>query len=83
MQAVLKMPDNAISQPQAQVFEYRIKENIQWKNLAVLDVISNLPTKATAIGQHPHDFMENWPKTIQVVLQLFTGFVFLAYVVGR
>ena len=43
MQSVLKMPDDPIAQAKSMILENVIEHNIEGKDLAILNVIADLP----------------------------------------
>lgn len=43
MQAVLEVPDDAVAQVKAVLSENRIQNHVERKNLAVLNVVADLP----------------------------------------
>ncbi len=56
MQAMLKVPDNTIPQPQSVILEYVKKNNVEREHLAVLNVIANLPTDGILIVEQTDAF---------------------------
>ena len=50
------MPDDPIAQLQSMILEHVIKDNVERKNLAILNVIADLPTNRTFIVEKAHTF---------------------------
>ncbi len=46
MQSMLKMPDDAIPQYEAELLEQWIEINVQRENFSIIDIITHLPAQA-------------------------------------
>jgi hypothetical protein len=56
MQAMFKMPNNAISHLQSKIAKYRVQHRIQRIDRAIVDKIADLPTNTAGVGQRPNTF---------------------------
>ena len=50
---MLEMPDDTIPQLQAELLENRVKINVERKDFAFIDVVSNLPAQGPSAGENP------------------------------
>ena len=69
MQAVFEMPDDAVAQLHAVILEHRVKNGVQRKNFAVLNMIANLPANRSLVVKEPHAFRNHLGLAIDVVFQ--------------
>src|SRR5947209_4155086 len=83
MQAVLEMPDDAVAQFQARGFEHRIERDIQGNDLAIVDVIADLPADRAARMQEAHAFVDDVGLRFDVALEARSALVALADIIGR
>lgn len=75
MQAMLKMPDNAISKLKAVIFEDAIKDNIEWENLAIVYVVSDLPANGTLVVQKADAFGDYLRLRADVIVERVSSLV--------
>jgi len=83
MQAVLKVPDNAISHTETQTRENGIKHRIERDNCTVVNIISDLPTNAAIWRKAPYTLSDNRRLLIEVAFQLKSFLIFLSDIIRR
>jgi len=81
MQAVLKVPDNAISHTETQTRENGIKHCVERDNCTIVDIISDLPTNATMWRKTPYTLSDNRRLLIEVAFQLKSFLIFLSDII--
>jgi hypothetical protein len=72
---MLKMPDNAISKLKAVIFEDAIKDNIEWENLAIVYVVSDLPANGTLVVQKADAFGDYLRLRADVIVERVSSLV--------
>src|SRR5690606_1363723 len=56
MQAVAKRPDDTVAKLQTVMLEKRIKNNVERENLAIIDMVADLPTNRAVGGKKADGF---------------------------
>jgi hypothetical protein len=83
VQAVFKVPDNAVSHLEAEASENRIEDGVQRYDGAGIYVVSNLPTNAPLWRKAPDTFMDNSRLLLNIGFQLQSLFVLFPDVIRR
>ena len=66
MQAVSEVPHDAVAQLEALVTEKRVQDCVQWDDLAVIDIVADLPANRPMRMQHPDAFLDDARLFLQV-----------------
>ncbi|OIP18415.1 MAG: hypothetical protein AUK51_04555 [Comamonadaceae bacterium CG2_30_59_20] len=69
MQAMLKVPDNSISQLQTIFLKNGVKNDIQRNNLSFVYKIANLPANTASWGQNPDTGFNHLCLLFQIVFK--------------
>src|SRR5262245_56104131 len=82
MKSMRKVPDDAVAQEKTLPLENRIIVNIEGKNLAVLDKVSNLPAQTAILTQHAAKLGNYLRLRLKIVFDVHPIFIFFAQVIG-
>ena len=83
MQAVLKMPDDSVTEAQPKKFECWIKGNVQRDDGVCLNIVTDLPAKTSMVRKDPYTFLDYLSLFLKVVIQVCPTLILLANVVWR
>src|SRR2546423_15616019 len=75
MQTMLEMPDNPIPQFEVMFLENLIVENIERKDISVLDIVGKLPTDRPLWGKDSYELLNDWIKFIKIFAQISCLFI--------
>jgi hypothetical protein len=81
MEPVVKVPNNSVPKLETELLEDRVKPDVQGKDFALLDVISDLPRDVALGVEYPVEFSDNGPEPLKVMFKSHHGLILLADVV--